>query len=99
VGADVQKVVFDEAGPVTIRIENVGGTPAYTEFSTLVYENATQSQRGGGASAVETGIISEQTNVSKFISPLTLVYVTYAIIAGIPAAAALIVILYRKGKI
>jgi len=96
VGADVQKVVFDELGPVTIRIENVGNTPAYTEFNTLVYENPLESQEEGGVSATNTGIVSEQT---KFISPLTLVYITYAVIAGIPAAVAAIVILYRKGKI
>lgn len=97
VGADVQKVVFDEAGPVTIRIDRVGDTPAYTEFSTLVYENPSKPTEA--VLVVNTGIISEQTNVSKLISPLTLVYVTYAIIAGLPAAAAAIVILYRKGKI
>lgn len=99
VGADTQKIVFGEPGPVTIRIANVGNTPANTEFNTLVYENPKESTEGGGFSAVETGIISEQTNVSRLISPLTLVYVTYVIIAGLPAAVAAIVILYRKGKI
>lgn len=93
VGADTQEVVFDEPGPIRIRIENVGDTPAYSEFNTLVYENPE------GISTVDTGIISEQTNVSKMISPLTLVYTTYAVIAGIPAAVAVIIILYRKGKI
>ena len=98
VGADAQTVVFDKPGPVTIRIENVGNTAASTEFSTIIYENPNESE-GGGISAANTGIISEQSNVLKFISPLTLIYVTYAIIAGIPAGVAAVVILYRKGKI
>lgn len=93
VGSDTQRMLFNESGPVTIRIENVGNTPAFTEFNTLVYENPE------GISAVDTGIISEQTNVSRMISPLTLVYATYAIIVGIPAAVAIIILLYRKGKI
>jgi plastocyanin len=92
IGADVQKVVFDKPGPVTIRIENVGDTPANTEFSTLVYENPKEPQGG----AANSGIISEQT---RFLSPLTLVYITYVIIAGIPVAVAVIIILYRRGKI
>ena len=99
VGADAQEVVFDESGPVRIRIENIGNTPSYAEFNTLVYNNPNEPQGQGEASAINTGIISNQPNVSKFLSPLTLVYVTYAIIAGIPAAVAVIVILYRKGKI
>ncbi|MGH9977368.1 MAG: cupredoxin domain-containing protein, partial [Nitrososphaeraceae archaeon] len=99
VGADIQKIVFAEPGPVTIRIANVGNTPAYTEFNTLVYENPKEPTGEGEVSALETGIISEQTNVSKLISPLTLVYITYAIIVGLPAAVTVIVILYRKGKI
>lgn len=99
VGADAQEVVFDEPGPVRIRIENIGNTPAYAEFNTLVYNNPNEPQEQGGASAANTRIISNQPSVSRFISPLTLVYVTYGIIAGIPAAVAVIVILYRKGKI
>jgi hypothetical protein len=70
------------------------------EIRTIVYENSTESkERGGGITSTNTGIISEQSNISKFIPPLTLVCVTYAIIAGIPVAVAAIVILYRKGKI
>jgi hypothetical protein len=93
VGADTQKIIFGEPGPVTIRIANVGNTPTYAEFNTLVYENPKVSTKE--FSAVDTRIIS----VSRLISPLILVYVTYAIIIGIPAAVAAIVILYRKGKI
>jgi hypothetical protein len=98
VGSDSQMMLFSEPGPITIRIENVGNTPAYTEFNTLVYENPEQ-QSSEGLPTVDSGIVNGQTNKSKWISPLTLVYVTYAIIAGIPAAVAVIVILYRKGKI
>jgi plastocyanin len=98
VGADAQTVAFDKPGPITIKIENVGNTPASAEFSTIIYENSNGSERSGISSA-NTGIISDQSNISKFISPLTLVYVTYAIIAVLPAGVATIVILYRKGKI
>jgi plastocyanin len=98
VDADAQSVVFDKPGPITIGVENVGNTPASAEFSTIIYENSNGSERSGISSA-NSGIISDQSNVSKFISPLTLVYATYAIIAVLPAGVAAIVILYLKGKI
>ena len=100
VGADAQSVAFDKPGPITIKIENVGNThAASTEFSTIVYENPNETKGSREISGATTGIISEQSNISRFISPLTLVYVTYAIITVLPAGVAVIVILYRKGKI
>jgi plastocyanin len=100
VGADAQTVVFDKPGPVTIGVENVGDTPAASiEFSTIVYENPNETKGSGEISGANTGIIGEQSNVSRLISPLTLVYATYAIIAILPAGVAALVILYRKGKI
>lgn len=101
VGTDIQKALFSEPGPVTIRIENVGDTPAFTQFSALVYDNPEESKESTQqASTTSTGIISGQSSpTARLISPLTLVYITYAIIAGIPAAAAVIVILFRKGII
>ena len=102
-GSDIQKVIFSEPGPIAIRIENVGDTSAYTQFSTLVYDNPEESKETiqESASTTTTGIISggQSSPFSRLISPLTLVYITYAIIAGIPAAVAVIVILFRKGVI
>jgi hypothetical protein len=43
VGTDIQKAVFSEHGPIIIRIENVGDTSAYTQFSTL-YDNLEESK-------------------------------------------------------
>lgn len=93
--------MFSERGPVIIRIEGVGDTPAYTQFSALVYDNPEDSQESTGeASITNAGVISGQSSpLSRLISPLTLVYITYAIIAGIPAAVAVVVILFRKGVI
>jgi plastocyanin len=112
VGTDIQKVIFSGPGPIAIRIENVGDTPAYTQFGTLVYNNPEQSKETNQESAsadtttttttTNIGIISDDSSTSPFsrlISPLTFVYITYAIIAGIPAAVAVIVVLFRKGII
>jgi plastocyanin len=109
VGTGIQKVIFSESGPITIRIENVGLTPAHTQFDTLVYNNPEEpkgtiqeSASADTATATNTGIISDDSSTSPFsrlISPLNLVYITYAIIAGIPAAVAVIIVLYRKGII
>lgn len=102
VGTDIQKAIFSEPGPIIIKIENVGDTSAYTQFSTLVYDNPEESKDNQEASSTitDTGVISGQSSPSsRLISPLTLVYITYAIIAGIPAAVAVIVILFRKGVI
>ncbi len=95
-GTDIQEATFSEPGPITVRIENVGDTPSYTQFNTLVYDNPQESKE----SIQEVGIISdESSSFYRLISPLTLVYITYAIIGGIPAAVAVIVILLRKGII
>jgi hypothetical protein len=108
VGTDIQKVIFSESGPITIRIENVGHTPAHTQFDTLVYNNPEESKgtiqesASADTAATNTGIISDDSSTSPFsrlISPLNLVYITYAIIAGIPAAVVVIIVLFRKGII
>ena len=101
IGTDIQKAVFSGHGPIIIRIEGVGDTPAYSQFSALVYDNPEKSEESTQkASTTNTGVISgESSPLSRLISPLTLVYITYAIIAGIPAAVAVVVILFRKGVI
>jgi hypothetical protein len=77
-----------------------------TQFDTLVYNNPEESkgtiQESASADTTNTGIISDDSSTSPFsrlISPLNLVYITYAIIADIPAAVAVIIVLFRKGII
>jgi hypothetical protein len=86
----------------------VGLTPAHTQFDTLVYNNPEESKgtiqesASADTTITNTGIISDDSSTSPFsrlISPLNLVYITYAIIAGIPAAVAVIIVLFRKGII
>ena len=85
VGTDIQKAVFSEHGPIIIRIENVGDTSAYTQFSTLIYDNLEESKESTqeASSTTNTGVISGQSSPSsRLISLLILVYITYAIIAS-----------------
>lgn len=98
VGVGAHKYEFAKAGPVTIRIEDVAGNPeADTEFSTIVYPNPS----GGGSSNTEaaTRVSGGTEPVSRIINPLTLVWFTYGVIFALPAAAAAVVILFKKGKI
>ena len=39
IGSATLQYNFSEPGPITVRIENVGNTPAFTEFKTIVYQN------------------------------------------------------------
>ena len=40
IGMNVQHYVFSNSGPVTIRIENIGGVKsAYTQFNSTVFDN------------------------------------------------------------
>lgn len=98
IGAGVHKYVFSESGPVTIKIANVGDyKSAVSEFTTLVYQNPNLSDSGSqeGVKRLEGG----SQPASRIINSLTLVYFTYAVIFTLPAAAGMIVILYKKGKI
>jgi len=96
VGAGVHRYVFSESGPVEIRIESVGDfKEEYSEFSTIVYSNPEAGVEGSGLTRVEGG----SQPVSRVINPLTLVWITYAVIFSLPAAAAAMVILYKKGII
>lgn len=104
VGTDTLQYTFSEPGPITVRSENIGNTPAYTEFNTLVYQNPNATsmsnsennkQNDGGSS-----IISPVGQFSTgLISPISLVTLTYAIIIAIPAAVGVIIILFKKGII
>lgn len=95
IGTGVHKYVFSEPGPVKIRIEKIGDFEGeYSEFSTIVYPDP-EGVEGQGLTRVEGG----SQPMSRVINPLTLVWFTYAVIFSLPAAAAAIVILYKKGRI
>lgn len=99
VGTDALKYTFSNPGPVTIRIENVGNTPSYTEFYTLVYNNPNSTSLSNSEKQ-DTEIISPTGQFSTgLISPIFLVNLTYAIIFAIPAAVGVIILLYKKGII
>jgi len=99
VGEGVHKYQFSKAGPVTIRIENVGdGKESYSEFNTLVYPNPNASSTSNSTSDI-TRISGGTQPVSRIINPLTLVWVAYGVIIGIPAAVGALVILFKKGII
>lgn len=108
IGSAVHKYIFSRAGPITIRVENVGddGKNAYSEFSAIVYPNpnatavvANQVPGSNNNSSDITRITEGGTPpVSRLLNPLTLVWITYGVIFGLPAAAA-IVILFKKGII
>lgn len=97
IGTGVYNYVFSESGPVKIRIENVGDFKGeHSEFGTIVYPNPEGGAEGAGLTRINEG---GSQPVSRVINPLTLVWFTYAVIFSLPAAAAVVVILYKKGRI
>jgi hypothetical protein len=99
VGTDALQYTFSEPGPVTLKVENVGNTPSYTQFNTLVYDNSNLSS-SLNSKKQDDGIISPVGQFSTgFITPIFLVQLTYAIIFALPAAVGVIVLLYKKGII
>jgi plastocyanin len=97
VGSDVQEFVFSKSGPIRMRIENVGDDKdSFSEFNSTVYENP----NGSAARTQQQQSSSSNLAANPFkVSTLTLVWITYAVIFGIPAAVAVTYFLYRKGKI
>jgi hypothetical protein len=87
IGTGIHKYVFSRAGPITIRIENVGDNKdAISEFNTIVYPNqdissSSSSSAGGGANSTTTGdganditrVSGGTQPVSRILNPLTLV--------------------------
>ena len=97
VGSDVQKFIFTKPGVVKIRIENVGeNEESFTTFNSIVYENLVSKT---DSNQLEMSQSSNLPINSYRINTLTLVWITYIIIIGIPGAVALVYILYRKGVI
>ncbi len=107
VGADTIQYTFSETGPITIRIEKIGNTGAYTEFNTLVYQNPnttsssiSKSESNKQNDGSDGGIISPVGQFSTgLISPIFLVSLIYVIIIAIPAAVGVVIVLYKKGII
>lgn len=100
VGSDTQRYIFSEPGPINVRVENVGNdNNSFTEFTSTVYQNpklsAADVKRISSQQPIDANL---PTNPFK-VSTLALVTIVYVVIIGIPAAAATVYILYRKGKI
>jgi plastocyanin len=97
VGMNVQHFVFSNSGPTTIRIENVGGAKSsFTQFDTTVYDNPGISSSAANQLASQYQSANSQSNPFA-VNPLTLVYLVYVVIFGIPTAVAAIYLLYKKG--
>lgn len=101
IGMNVQHFVFSNSGPINVRIENIGGVKSSsTEFNSTVFDNP-------GVSIAKANQLAEQYRSSASsqssnpfrVSPLTLIYMVYAVIFGIPVATGSIYLLYKKGKI
>ena len=94
-GSDVHELMITTPGPINIRIENVGDNKeSFTDFSSTVYENQSISPAGKVKTQQSEGG-SLPTNPFK-VNTLTLVWITYVIIGVIPAAVAVVYVLYRK---
>ena len=93
-GMNVQHYVFSNSGPTTIRIENVGAQKSSDiQFNTIVFDNPNISSAAANQLAAA---VNRQSSNPFVVSYLTLVYIEYAVIFGIPAAvAATVVIAYR----
>lgn len=96
VGADVQEFIFTKPGVINVRIENVADNKqSFTAFNSTIFENPSVSSAGANQLGQSP---SGNLPINPFkVSTLTLVWITYIIIIGIPAAVAVVFILYRKG--
>lgn len=100
IGAGVQKYSFSKAGPITIKIAGVGDSnESFSQFTTTVYPNSSNATTGGSDSQGVKRLEGGSPPVSRLINSLTLVYFTYAVIFALPAAAATVIILFKKGII
>lgn len=100
VGMNVPHYIFPNSGPTTIRIENIGGAKSsFAEFGTTVYDNPAISSQAANKIAAQHNTANNPSNNLFRVSPLTLVYIAYGVIIGIPAAVAATYFLYRKGII
>jgi hypothetical protein len=99
VGSDTQHYIFSEPGPIDVRVKNVGNdNDSFTKFTSTVYENPKLSAADVEKISSQQPSANLPTNPFK-VNTLALVTIVYVVIIGIPAAAAIVYILYRKGKI
>lgn len=90
IGSSTQSYTFNNEGKTIIKIESGDDPNSYVQFGTMIYKNPY-----GNAKSVQ----NVSNNSSFLLSPLTLVYIVYVIIIGIPVATVIIIILYKKKKI
>ncbi|MGC1927954.1 MAG: hypothetical protein WA667_03195, partial [Candidatus Nitrosopolaris sp.] len=79
-------VVFSNSGPISIRMENVGAVKSSdVQFNTIVFDNPNISSAAANQLAA---VVNKQSSNPFAVSYLTLVYIEYVVIFGIPAAVA-----------
>jgi plastocyanin len=93
-GMSVIHHAFSNSGPVLIRVENIGAVKSSdVQFNTTVFDNPNITR----AAASQLAAVTNKQSGNPFaVSYLTLVYIEYAVIFGIPGATAAVYILYRK---
>jgi plastocyanin len=91
VGSSAQSFSFANPGQTIIKIESADNPSSFVQFGTVVYGNPQ-----GNANEKPQNISNQSFNL---ISPLTLIYLVYAVVIGIPVAAAILIVLIRKNKI
>jgi len=89
VGSSSQTFAFNSSGPTIIKVESADNKRSFVQFGTFVYENPYNT----------TSEFQNVSNSYKLLSPLTLVYIVYAIIIVLPISVAVIIFLYKKKKI
>ena len=89
VGSSSQTFAFNSTGSTIIKIESADNKSSFVQFGTFVYENPYNT----------TSEFQNVSNSFKLLSPLTLVYIVYAIIIILPISVAVIIILYKIKKI
>ena len=90
VGSSIQSYTFSSPGKTIVKIESAENKSSSVQFGTTVYQDPSGN----------TDSIQNVSNDSlRLISPLTLVYIVYAIIIILPLALVVILILYKKKKI
>ena len=100
VGMNVQHFAFTNSGPITIRFENIGGAKSsFVEFNTIVYDNPSISSTATNQLESQYKNANSESNNPFRVSPITLVYMVYVVIFGIPAAVGAVYFLYRRGII
>ena len=96
IGMSVLHYTFPNSGPVTIGIENVGAVKSQNvEFNTRVFDNPNITSAAANQLAAAA---NKQSSNPFTVSYLTLVYIEYAVIFGIPAAVGAVVIVAYKRR-